>query len=155
MTQTRGRIARAYVHGWNDALGRLRDIFEEMPRHLPALTTQHAAALRCLDAVAGQLAVGSRSLNYRTNDELAQRFGCCPRTIVNWRAEGAPLDAGKAAMIRWLGARRYVPAGTETLHHRQLDSARLRVLCRKAKKWSGRLERLRREQPIGVRGSIV
>lgn len=131
MTRTRGTIARAYWRGWNEALRQLRYVFAEMPQHLPALTAKHHAALRCLDAVAGQLVVESDSLNCRTNAELAKRFGCSPRTIQNWRVEGAPLNASKGAMIRWLGARRYVPKATETRYHGQLDSARFRADSRR------------------------
>lgn len=45
------------------------------------------------------------------DSELAKTWACSPRTIRNWRKQGAPLSDAKAMHV-WLAGQRTTPAGT-------------------------------------------
>lgn len=53
-----------------------------------------------------------KQLSRRAQDEeLGRRYKCDPRTIRNYRKEGAPLDDPEA-MAEWLAQRHSMPSGT-------------------------------------------
>ena len=63
----------------------------------------------------------------KTNRELAEKYGVCPRSVRNWRKAGYPFAEGQTRVLGWLARRRYAPAGTREKFAVQLRKRRPRM----------------------------
>jgi hypothetical protein len=64
-----------------------------------------------------------------TNDRFAKKYGICRRTVTNWRKEGCPFEDGQWAVLNWIAARRYAPAGANAKFRKQLNDRRDRAVA--------------------------
>jgi hypothetical protein len=64
-----------------------------------------------------------------TNQELARKYATSPRTVTNWRKEGCPFEDGQWAVLNWMAARRYAPAGANAKFRKQLNERRDRAVA--------------------------
>ncbi|MGZ4985462.1 MAG: hypothetical protein ACXV8A_05180 [Chthoniobacterales bacterium] len=66
-----------------------------------------------------------------TNRELAKKYGVARRTITNWRKEDCPFADGQRAVLDWMAARRYAPAGANAKFGKQLTERKEKAV------WAG------------------
>ena len=114
------RADRKSYQIWNQAVAAVRDACADMPNHLPLTPGDHRLLAVVLN-LCGQLTYDEELSRWRSNAELARKYGCSPRTICNWRAAGAPLGS-QWKMLDWLAHRHCIPQGTARKFKVQLDT---------------------------------
>jgi hypothetical protein len=117
----RGKLTRCYRRGWNDALRTILSALDEDFGDEEELT-RHQNVEICQG-----LWFRSYEVRSKTNRELADSYGCSPRTIQYWRSQGAPLEQPRRAMIRWLARRPRLPRRTESRLGKRLALERIRA----------------------------
>jgi hypothetical protein len=64
----------------------------------------------------------SKYLNaVQTNRDVVRKYKISPRTVTNWRKAGCPFQDGQWAVLDWIAARRYPPAGANAKFRKQLS----------------------------------
>jgi hypothetical protein len=107
---------------WNRALEMMRDNLHDLADS-PTMNEDQRWGL----TTAAQLCdcqINQRAAAWHSNEELAAKYGCSPRTICNWRRREAPLHRGQWTMLDWCARQRCLPAGTEAKFARQLAKRR-------------------------------
>lgn len=114
----------AFRHGWNTALASvvrcLPELAEKLGLSAPA---QEALAVVGVMSEAMMIPVKVRPLRNRA---LAKKYRVSVRTVSNWRSQGCPFEQGQGAVVKWVAARRYAPAGMEAKYGNRLLSLRVR-----------------------------
>lgn len=135
--------SRVHRRTWHAALEAVRaglSLFADSS----TLTPEQFELLEALAAFCGNLRPSDCFPSQPTNQELARKYQVSLRTITNWRRAGCPFERGQAAVLRWLGRRRYAPAGTEARFQRQLTSHRIRACLDEVKVGFAEIRRLKR-----------
>lgn len=114
----------SFRKGWNTALKAVPHGLRELSKSLPK-TRSVRLALETVETMIGAMAAPPPRY-FATNRELAEKYGTSERTITNWRREGCPFESGKGAVMKWVAARRYAPAGMEEKFGTRLLHLRVR-----------------------------
>lgn len=116
--------SRAERRGWNAAMEAVQaELAAILKRY--RLTPKQRQALEAARVCCGTLRPRLYLPSKATNRDLARKYQVSLRTVTNWKRDGCPFQRGQWAVLRWLGHRRYAPAGTSAKFKRQLSVHRL------------------------------
>jgi hypothetical protein len=107
---------------WNSALEMMRDNLRDLADSATLNDDQRWGLTMAADLC--DCRVNQEAAVWRSNAELARKYGCSPRTICNWRRRKAPIHRGQWRVLDWCARQRCLPAGTEAKFARQLSKRR-------------------------------
>jgi hypothetical protein len=129
-----------FHRGWNAALDLVRQGLVNVPDQ--SLTPEQEELRNDVYDFLDDYSVDDRFLKPQpSNTELAKKYACSLRTIVNWRREGCPFDKGQWRVLDWLNERHCLPKNTKAKFAQQFvrrnpvldDRARAKLLLKMAK----------------------